>query len=159
MGLALPVLLTPPMLKASALLSSKSPARVLLSTLNGEFMAMWVSNTREPTRMSPKRESPWTAPDTPKAWPPSLTKPTLTLALTAQVWKARRISVCHTEVGRAPMVPNRALDWLSTLVPSGAKLSDSRVASSHGVPKMAWASDGVVPPPLPVGGGGGGITP
>src|SRR5438128_297492 len=75
-------------------------------------------------RISPKRESPCTAPLEPIACPPSATTPMLMLALAAQVWKARKISSSHDAVAALAFNDwKRLLLRLPTPVPSGTKLS------------------------------------
>ena len=88
--------------------------------------------------MSPNRGSCWDGPAVPKASPPSPTRPMLMFAWTAQVWKAWRISRCQTAVGCwALSVWNNELVWPAIGVPSGAKLSVSRLGSAQGTPKVA----------------------
>src|SRR5262245_49143815 len=74
--------------------------------------------------IAPKRESPWTIPVVPRAWPPSATMPTLTLVCDAHVWNAPTISLCQAQVGAIALkVLNRTLGLPATSVPSGTKLS------------------------------------
>ena len=74
-------------------------------------------------RMSPNLGSPWSGPGTPSGWPPSAVSAKLMSALTAHVWKARRISACQAGGDCSPSsVRKRSLVAPATWVPSGTKL-------------------------------------
>jgi hypothetical protein len=88
-----------------------SPDQVLPSWTKTVVAMALVGSAWPAMRMSPKRESPWTAPGVPRAEPSSLTTPMLMLELTAQVWKARRM-VCSQATGAMPSWPVSAADRL-----------------------------------------------
>src|SRR5579883_542430 len=79
------------------LLRIRSPERVAEKYGSGGTVMAITSEAmgRAPIRISPNRGSPWVRPATPKGAPLSLTRPTDTLVLTAQVWKAWTIKLCQ----------------------------------------------------------------
>src|SRR5262249_22670161 len=110
----------------------------------GEYGAVTASTSRPrsraPRRTSPKRGSPWAGPLASKGEPSSGTTPTLTLAFTAQVWKARRAS--RRQGPRGLSLANSELPAPAIGVPSGAKLSRRWAPSGQGTPKVAGRERG-----------------
>src|SRR5438067_460993 len=117
--------------------SITSPLYVVPVQLNGEVLETTPGESgAAPTRMSPVRLSPCTAPRPPNAWEPSDTRPMSMLAFTAQVWNARRISRCQVAV--VPVcesVLNRLLVPNGVDVPSPAKLRVRWLGSAQGMPQ------------------------